>query len=139
MNVELAQKIISFIDFVHQPYYWTFIVVVAFFYSFESYLPKKTTWESRLDRYIGCFKFGLICILAFIVVMQGITGGCIFQIPQNYLAQNYLGLPYWYPFGLVFRENIDQSYWGLLRAVYLLLGSYYSYTAVQFWQKRMVK
>jgi hypothetical protein len=134
-----ALAIIRFIDQVHQPYYWSFAMFVAFAYSFESYLPSKIKWESRFDSWLSWFKLFLIGTLGFITIMQGVLNGCLCQIPQNYLAQKYLNKEYWYPFGVVFRENFSSEYWPLLRFGYLVLGGYFCWTGYQFWHKRMVR
>lgn len=139
MSSQQALAIIEVIDWIHQPYYWSFIMFVALAYTFEIYLPKKRQWESIFDLVLTYFKFILIAILAFIVLMQGMIGGCLCQIPQNYLARKYLSLDYWYPFGLVFRENFAVQDWKWLRMFYLIAGLYFAWATYQFWKKRIVK
>ena len=137
MTPELALEINQFIDRIHSPYYWSFFAVIAIIYLLEVFLPEKKYLESGFDRWLTYFKISIVGLFALVAISQGVTGGCVIQIPQNWLARNYLGMEYWHPYGLVFREYLDPQYWIFLRIFYLL-GSFLTlFVTWKFWKKRV--
>ncbi len=137
LTYEQAESINRTIDKYHDPYYWTFGAIVASFFLLESFLPRRDHFESRFDRYYTHFKLSLIIFFTSIAISQGILGGCFIQIPQNWIARHYLNRPYWYPYGVVFRENFPENQWWLLRLIYLVVGIGIVYLAYKFWTKRV--
>ncbi|MEM1312131.1 MAG: hypothetical protein AAGF07_01570 [Patescibacteria group bacterium] len=138
LTTEQAIQINETIDKYHDPYYWTVVAVVAFVFLIDSYLPRKRIFESKLDKILSYVKLITLIFLSLITLSQGLTGGCFIQIPQNWIAQNYLDRPYWYPYGLVFREMIPEKYWIVLRIFYFFGSIFVAYRTYLFWQKRVL-
>jgi len=111
----------TWIDKYHGPNQFTPFVVMGMFVLLEVILPKKNGWENLFDKVLGHIKMGLVTLTMLVATSQGITGGCIIQIPQNWLARQALGRD-WYPFGLVYREYVPQDFWWALRLFYFLGG-----------------
>lgn len=130
-----AIEINRWIDIFHNPGQWAYIIVLAVFISLESFLNQKEYFESLFDKILIYIKFILLVFLCLVVGSQGFLGGCIVQIPQNWIAQAYLDRPYWYPFGLVYRENIPEEYWIYLRIVYFLLAIFFIWRTYIFWHR----
>lgn len=123
MTYELALDINNFIDRVHSPYYWAFPSILAVFALLDLFLPAKLVYLNTFDRYFTHFKFALIIFFTLVATSQGLTGGCILHLPQNWLAENYLNMDYWNtPYGLVYREYVPQRFEWALRLVYFLGG-----------------
>jgi hypothetical protein len=138
LTVEQATQINESIDKVHNPYYWTFIAIVGVVFLFDSFLPIKSKFESDFDRVFSYFKFYTIIFFTLIALSQGLSGGCIIQIPQNWIAQTYLDRPYWYPYGPVFRELLPEQYWFVLVLGYFFGSLFAAFRAYRFWQKRIL-
>jgi hypothetical protein len=132
---EQAIEINQWIDVFHNPSQWAYIIFVAAFISLESFTPGKEQFTSRFDKYLVYTKFMLLVFLCLVVGSQGFFGGCIVQLPQNWIAQEYLDRPYWYPYGLVYREELDESLWPLLRLLYLVLAIFFIWRTVIFYRK----
>lgn len=136
LSYDQAYSINQWIDLWHNPSFWILGGVVGLVAIFESFIPKNQnhnpgTYEKLLIR----SKFFFLIALAVVFFTQGLFGGCLIQIPQNAIARAYLGRPYWYPFGLVYREYFDGMYWPLLRLFYFILGSFAVQRCFVFYQK----
>jgi hypothetical protein len=136
LDADKVIQINNFIDRVHTPILWAFPVALGIFSALEIFLPTKQFFQNKFDAFYSWFKFDLVILASLVSASQGFSGGCLIQIPQNFLAQKYLGRD-WLPYGLVFRENIDPSYWWLLRLVYFIGGVVALYTLYTYWDKRM--
>lgn len=135
LSYDQAYQINEWIDKIHNPQYWVLGGVVAVIAIIESYLPAKKAFVSDLDEYLTYFKFFFLIAFCLVFFTQGLFNGCIIQIPQNFIAQKYLNREYWYPFGIVYRENLDPKFWPLLRLFYLVLGSLSFWRTWIFYQK----
>lgn len=132
-----AESINQTIDRYHQPSQWVTLGVMAGFFALEVFLPTKEVFESKFDRYYSYVKFGIIVLMTSVALSQGITGGCVVQIPQNWLARTYMGKEYWYPFGVVFRENFPTWFEPYLRLIYFVFSLITPYTVWIYWKKRI--
>lgn len=139
LSYQQAESINQTIDRFHEPYYWSIFGVFALLFALEIFLPEKRRFSSQFDRYFTYFRFSIIILITLVALSQGLAGGCVLQIPQNWLAQNYLGREYWYPYGLVFREHVPQQFWPLLHFTYFLASLITPYFAFQYYQKRIKK
>jgi len=119
-----ARQLNEFIDLIHNPSWWSYAGVLALVFIVESYLPKSNKQENNLLKNLAKFKFYILSAFTFVFLGQGLFGGCIIQLPQNWIAQTYLNKEYWYPYGLVYREYFAQRLWPLLRFFYLIIGYY---------------
>lgn len=137
MNIDpqLIIKINQTVDQIHS--FFPTLALFGCFFLIESYLPKKSFFESSLDKFLSYFKLSLVSLLAFIFLSQGILGGCLLHIPQNFLSQKYLSRN-WSNYGLVFREKIPRNYLPLLRTSYLGIGLYASWASLKFYEKRII-
>jgi|688.fasta_scaffold201012_1 hypothetical protein len=135
LSYEQAYQINEWIDKIHSPQYWALGGVIAIIAIVESYLPHKKSFASDLDQYLVYFKLFFLVAFSLVFFTQGLLGGCIVQIPQNWIAQKYLDREFWYPFGLVYRESLNSKFWPLLRLFYLVLGSLAFWRTWVFYQK----
>jgi hypothetical protein len=135
LTYQQAYDLNQWIDYIHNPYVWSYGAVISVYALFESYLPKRQFKTTGLDSFLNGLKFFFLFAFAFIFFSQGLLGGCFIQIPQNLIAQKFLNREFWYPFGLVYREHIDPQYWPYLRGLYLLLGLYGCYRTFIYYQK----
>ena len=138
LTYEQAIKLNEDIDKIHNPYYWTFLAVIGVMFLLESFLPVKSKFESGFDKYFTFFKWGVIIFFTLIALSQGLTGGCVVQIPQNWIAKTYLNREYWYPYGPVFRELLPERYWFVLQIGYFLGSIYALWRAIEFYKKRVM-
>jgi hypothetical protein len=137
MTPELALRINYFIDRYHSQEYWSYPFLLAVFFMLEIFLPPRASYESRFDKYFTWFKFGLVAFAALIAASQGFAGGCLVQLPQNWLAQNYLSMPYWHEYGLAFREYVPAGWHWLLRLVYMAGGCLCLWAAYRYYLRRV--
>jgi Na+-translocating ferredoxin:NAD+ oxidoreductase RnfD subunit len=138
LTYDQAVKINEDIDKIHNPYYWSFLAVIGGIFLLDSFLPEKQHFESKFDKYFTFFKWSIIVFFTLIALSQGLTGGCVVQIPQNWIAQHYLNRDYWYPYGPVFRELLPQQYWFILQISYFLGSLFTLWRARVFYKKRMI-
>lgn len=127
MDSQTALLINQWIDKIHNPNYWIIFWFIALYILLENNLfPKRDI--------IPKFKYGKAIIYSKLFVLfftfsisasQSLFGGCLITFIQNYLARTYLDREYWYPFGIVFRENFDPQYWIYLRLFYIVLTILY--------------
>ncbi len=137
LNKEKALEIIYFIDKYHDPRYWIIFGVLSAIFLLEIFLPKKIQFENNFDKVFTYFKVSILFFVGLILFSQGFLGGCVIQIPQNWLAQKFLDRPYWYPYGLVYRENLPESFWPMLRIIYILFSILYYLVFYIFLDKRV--
>lgn len=136
LSYDQAYNINQWIDNWHNPSFWILGGVVGFVAILESFLPNRNYVPTTIyEKFLIDFKFFFLIALAVVFFTQGLLGGCVIQIPQNIIAKAYLGRPYWYPFGLVYRESLPEVYWPLLRIFYLVLGSFAIQRCVVFYNK----
>ncbi|MEI6728173.1 MAG: hypothetical protein WCK98_00875 [bacterium] len=135
LTFQQAYDLNQWIDNIHNPYVWSYGAVISIYALLESYLPKRQFVATGLDSFLNGLKFFFLFAFALIFFSQGLLGGCFIQIPQNLIAQKFLNREYWYPFGLVYREQLDPRYWPFLRGLYLVLGLYGGYRTVIYYQK----
>lgn len=136
LNAEKVIEINNFIDRVHTPIIWAFPVTLGIFVSLELFLPRKEKYENQFDEFFSWLKFYLVIFAGLVLSSQGFSGGCVIQIPQNLLAQQYLGRD-WHPYGIVFRENINQEYLWLLRLFYFIGGLSSVFVVFRYWEERI--
>jgi hypothetical protein len=136
LNAEKVIEINNFIDRVHTPIIWAFPVTLGIFVSLELFLPRKEQYENQFDEFFSWLKFYLVIFAGLVLSSQGFSGGCVIQIPQNLLAQQYLGRD-WHPYGIVFRENINQEYLWLLRLFYFIGGLSSVFIVFKYWEDRI--
>jgi len=139
ISYQQAESINQTIDRFHEPYYWSGFGLLAFLFILEIFLPEKKYFKSAFDKYFTYFRFSIIILMTLVALSQGLAGGCVLQIPQNWLAQNYLGREYWYPYGLVFREHFPEKFWPILHFTYFVASLITPYFAYQYYQKRIKK
>lgn len=137
LTPQQAIEINQTIDRFHEPYQWAAMALLAMFFSLEIFLPTKQHFESKFDIFYSQVKWYFILLMTAVALSQGITGGCVLQIPQNYLASEFLNRPYWYPYGVVFRENFPPSFEPFLRIFYFAFSLVTPYVANKFWNKRL--
>jgi hypothetical protein len=135
LNAENVIKINQTIDQIHTIF--PALSLLGCFFLIESYLPIKTFFESKLDKFLSYTKFYFSCLLTFIALSQGLFGGCVVHTAQNFLSQKYLGRD-WNKYGLFYRENIPNKYWPLLRTAYLTGGLYITYRTLKYYEKRII-
>lgn len=127
MNGQTALQINQWIDIVHSPNYWIFFWAIALYILLEPKIfPKKDIISYK--KYAKPIIYGKFLLLFFtfsIALSQSLFGGFLITSIQNYFASTYLGREYWYPYGLVFRENFDPQYWIYLRLFYIILTILY--------------
>lgn len=138
MNESLALKIIEFIDKFHQPHIWTLGGVIAVLALVESFLNENYIYKSFLGILLIYFKLFFLVMFDLVFFTQGLFGGCLLQVPQNYLARKYLGMDFWYPFGIVYRESLNPVFWPYLRIFYLFLGIFAIYRTRIYIQKFII-
>jgi hypothetical protein len=136
LNAEKVIVINNFIDRVHTPIIWAFPVTLGIFISLELFLPKKQKFENKFDQFFSLLKFCLVIFAGLVLSSQGFSGGCVIQIPQNFLAQQYLGRD-WLPYGIVFREYINPDYLWLLRLFYFIGGLSSVFVVFKYWKERI--
>jgi hypothetical protein len=137
LTAEQAIQINQTIDRYHDPRYWSIFGILSLIFLLEVFFPTKKVFKNKLDSFFSHFKFSILLFTSLILISQGIFGGCVIQIPQNWLAQKYLNLPYWYPYGLVYRESFDSSFWPVLRTIYILITILYFYWLYHYYRKRL--
>lgn len=137
LNAQRAREINLLIDKYHDPYWWSLFGILSLVFLLEIFLPVKKQFENWFDKVLTDFKLFILFFCSLILISQGFLGGCVVQIPQNWLAQKYLDLPYWYPYGLVYRENFPESFWPFLRLIYILLALLFFYLTYLFYYKRV--
>ena len=127
MNSQTALLINQWIDIIHNPNYWIIFWFIALYIVLEPKIfPQKSIIpKNKFATTIIYTKFLVLFFTFSIALSQSLFGGCLITSVQNYFASNYLGLEYWYPFGLVFRENFDPQYWIYLRLFYIILTILY--------------
>jgi len=131
---ETVIAINQWIDKYHGPAQWAPFVAIGLLVSLEGFLPTKTEWESVWDKWLTWLKSFFITLTMFVGASQGFTGGCVIQIPQNWLSQTALGRD-WHPYGLVFREYVPQQWWWALHAFYILCAC----LGIYLWRKWLNK
>ncbi len=127
MDSQTALLINQWIDIIHNPNYWIIFWFIALYILLENNLfPKRDIIPKfRNGKTIIYSKFLILFFTLSISISQSLFGGCLVTSIQNYLARTYLGREYWYPFGLVFRENFFPEYWIYLRLLYIVLTILY--------------
>jgi len=127
MDSQTALLINQWIDIVHNPNYWIIFWFIALYILLEPKIfPQKSILpKNKYAKIIIYIKFLVLFFTFSIALSQSLFGGCIITSIQNYLASTYLGREYWYPFGLVFRENFAPQYWIYLRVFYMVLTILY--------------
>lgn len=144
MNPQIALQINQWIDRLHNPSYWIIFWVIALciLLEYTIFPQKKIILNSIYSRIVLYAKFGILLFTFAIALSQSVLGGCIITSLQNYFAVHYLNREYWYPFGLVFRENLAPQYWIWLRILYIigtLLYGFWIYRYYRFVQGIMKK
>jgi hypothetical protein len=136
MNAETAIQINQWIDRFHNPSYWIIFWVIALYVLLEYRIfPKKEiVLDTIYSRIVLYGKFGVLLFTFAIALSQSVLGGCAIQLIQNYLAVQYLDREYWYPFGLVFRENLQPQYWIWLRLFYGALTIGYGFWIYRYYR-----
>lgn len=136
MTAQIALLINQWIDRVHNPTYWIVFWVIALYILLEYRIfpHKKIILDTRFGRIIFYAKCGILLFTFSIALSQSLLGGCAIQLIQNYLATQCLGLEYWYPFGLVFREYLDSRYWIWLRILYGILTLGYGFWIYRYYR-----
>jgi hypothetical protein len=136
MNAETAIQINQWIDRLHNPSYWIIFWVIALCILFEYTIfpQKKIILNSIYSRIVLYAKFGILLFTFAIALSQSVLGGCIITSLQNYFAIHYLNREYWYPFGLVFRENLDPQYWIWLRILYIIVTLLYGFWIYRYYR-----
>jgi len=127
MDSQTALLINQWIDKIHNPNYWIIFWLIALYILLENNLFPKRDIIPKF-KYGKAIIYSKLFILFFtfsISISQSLFGGCLITSIQNYLARTYLGRDYWYPFGMVFRENFAPQYWIYLRLLYIILTVLY--------------
>jgi len=122
IDPDTALTLIDWIDILHNPDQWTPFTTVGLFVLFEAGLPIKESIQNRWDGILLRIKAFFATMAMLVGSSQGFTGGCVVQIPQNWLSQQAFGRD-WYPYGLVFREYFPEEWWWALRTFYILLAT----------------
>jgi hypothetical protein len=135
LNAERVIAINQFIDWLHTSFPAISIIAAAIL--LESFLPARKRFANIYDRWLTYIRFAAAIIFSLIALSQGMLGGCIIHIPQNYLAQQYLGRD-WSDYGLFYREFIDPALHLYLRIFYFLGGLFVTWCTWQFWKKRLL-
>ena len=135
MNAENVIKINQTIDQIHS--YFPILAAFGVLFMLQSYLPVKQKFNSKFNKVFNYFKVSLISLFAFIFLFQGVFGGCVIHLGQNFLAQKYLNRN-WANYGLVYREKVPKVYWPLLRTTYLGIGLFASFRGLKFYEKRIL-
>jgi hypothetical protein len=127
MNSQTALRINQWIDIVHNPNYWVTFWFIALYILLEPKIfPKRAIIpQNKYAKTIIYTKFFILIFTFIIMLSQSLFGGCLINSVQNCIARTYLDREYWYPFGLVFRENFDPQYWIYLRLFYIILTIIY--------------
>jgi hypothetical protein len=141
MSSQTALLINQWIDIIHNPNYWIIFWFIALYILLENNIfPKKNIIpKSKYAKLIIYTKLLILIFTFSIAASQGLLGGCFITSIQNYLAINYLDREYWYPFGLVFRENFNPQYWIYLRLLYTLLTILYGIWIYKYYKFVMKK
>ena len=136
MNAQTALLINEWIDIIHNPNYWIIFWVIAVYILLEYRIfpHKKIVLNTLYSRLVLYAKFAILLLTLAVALSQSILGGCAIQLIQNYLAVNYLDREYWYPFGLVFREQIAPQYWIWLRIGYGILTIGYVFWIYRYYR-----
>lgn len=127
MDSQTALLINQWIDIIHNPNYWIIFWFIALYILLEPKIfPQKSIIPyNKYPKTIIYTKFLILFFTFSIALSQSLFGGCLITSIQNYFAVNYLGREYWYPYGLVFRENFAPQYWIYLRLFYIILTILY--------------
>lgn len=144
MDSQTALLINQWIDKVHNPNYWIVFWFIALYILLEPKIfPKRAiVTQNKYTNIIIHTKLFILIFTFSIALSQSLFGGCLITLIQNYIASTYLGREYWYPFGLVFRENFSPEYWIYLRLFYIvitILYGYWVYTYYKFIMKNWKK
>jgi hypothetical protein len=127
MNSQTAIQINQWIDIVHNPNYWIVFWFISLYILLEPKIfPKRNIFtKGKYTKPIIYGKFLLLFFTFSIALSQSLLGGCLITSIQNYFARTYLSREYWYPYGLVLRENFAPQYWIYLRLFYIILTILY--------------
>jgi hypothetical protein len=139
LSPEQAIFINQQIDKFHNPEIWGLGLSLSLLAFLETYLPAKEFFHNYLDKILTYFKLFFLSAFAIIFFQQGLFGGCLIQIPQNYIAKEYLGREYWYPYGLVYREFFNPEVWWVLQLFYLIIGSFTLWKTWVYFKKFVYK
>jgi hypothetical protein len=132
-----AQRVIAintFVDEIHA--YFPYLSVIAILILLESFLPPRQGFWNWFDEYTAYIRFGFLILFSLIALSQGFLGGCFIHLPQNYLAQVYLGRD-WVPYGIFYREYIPQNWVIWLRVFYLFGSLLVTFQTWKFWKNRL--
>ena len=135
MNPQIALQINQWIDRLHNPSYWIIFWVIALCILLEYIIfpQKKIVLDTVYSRIVLYAKLGILFFTFAIALSQSVLGGCVITSLQNYLAVNYLNREHWYPFGLVFRENLEPQYWIWLRVLYIIVTLIYGFWIYRYY------
>jgi len=127
MNSQTALLINQWIDIIHNPNYWIIFWFIALYILLEPKIfPQQSIIpKNKFATTIIYTKFLVLFFTFSIALSQSLFGGCLITSVQNYFARTYLDQEYWYPFGLVFRENFAPQYWIYLRLFYIIMTILY--------------
>ena len=127
MDSQTALLINQWIDILHNPTYWIVFWFIALYILLEPKIfPKRDIVpQNKFAKTIIYAKLFILIFTFSIALSQSLFGGCLITSIQNYLASTYLDREYWYPYGLVFRENFAPQYWVYLRLFYIILTILY--------------
>ncbi|MGA1050626.1 MAG: hypothetical protein ACO3TG_03960 [Minisyncoccia bacterium] len=136
MDSQTALLINQWIDILHNPTYWIVFWFIALYILLEPKIfPKRDIIpQNKYAKTIICTKLFILIFTFSIALSQSLFGGCLITLIQNYIASTYLGREYWYPFGLVFRENFSPEYWIYLRLFYIVITILYGYWVYKYYK-----
>jgi len=143
LDSDKSQKIIDIINLIHTPYYY--LSFTAFFLLPLGFLPKKEKFESKIDKFYSYLVLFFLFHLSTVFVSQGFTGGCVYTIPQHYLAVKFLSQPDWFILGLAKKEFFEQfvsekNYQVVnffLRMAYFIFGLVFVWITARFYVYRI--
>ena len=140
MDSQTALLINQWIDILHNPTYWIVFWFIALYILLEPKIfPKRDIVpQNKFARTIIYAKLFILIFTFSIALSQSLFGGCLITSIQNYLASTYLDREYWYPYGLVFRENFAPQYWVYLRLFYIIFTTLYA-TCIYKYYKLIMK
>jgi hypothetical protein len=133
LTFQQAEAINTAVDKIHALF--PLFSVMATIFLLQGFGKPQVAFTSPWQKYYAWFRFGFVLLLVSTVLSQGVLGGCLIHIPQNWFNRVYLNQDNAVPFGLFARQYIDPKYWPFLRMFYLLAGLLVSWRALVFYRK----
>lgn len=131
MTYEQALLVQRLLDTLHNPS-WSVGFIIMLIFIFEGFIAKNNPIFFKNSLFAQKAKVFLMYWYSVVAFTQAIFKGCVIHIPQNWIAREYMGLEYWHPYGLVYREVIPESILPFIPFLYFGVGLFLLWRGYKF-------